>query len=68
VVLQISFFQDLHHQEDFILDYPPVNELLKIREGIEQGLTAEDIVATLLGHYNKKEIEEKYYPLWRWAR
>jgi hypothetical protein len=45
--------------KDFILDYPPVNELLKIREGIEQGLTAEDIVATLLGHYNKKEIEEK---------
>lgn len=45
--------------KDFILEYGPVNELLKIREGIRLNLEPADIEATLMGHYTKKEIEEK---------
>lgn len=43
----------------FILEYPPINELLKLNEGIKQGLKPEDIEATLLGEYDKKKILEK---------
>ena len=45
--------------KDFILDYGPVNELLKLREGTRLNLSPEDIETTLLGQYTKKQIEEK---------
>ena len=45
--------------KDFKLDYGPVNELLKLREGQRQGLTPKEISAALLGRYSEKQIEEK---------
>jgi hypothetical protein len=45
--------------KDFIEPYGPVNELLKLREGRQQGLSAKDISATLLGRFSDKQVEEK---------
>lgn len=44
---------------DFKLDYGPVNELLKLREGKGQHLTPKEISTALLGRYSEKQIEEK---------
>jgi hypothetical protein len=45
--------------KDFKLNYGPVNELLKLREGSEQGLTPKQISTALLGRYTDKDVEEK---------
>lgn len=45
--------------KDFKLDYGPVNELIKLREGQRQGLTPKEISAALLGRYSEKQIDEK---------
>ena len=39
--------------KDFIAPYGPVNELLKLREGQRQGLSAKEIAATLLGRFSE---------------
>ena len=44
--------------KDEIVKYGPVNELLKIREGIEAGLTAKAISNALYGH-SENDITEK---------
>lgn len=49
----------LQFGKDFLLSYGPVNELLKIREGEKQGLTADEISTTLLGRFSTKDIENK---------
>lgn len=49
----------LQFGKDFRLKYGGVNELLKLKEGLKQGLTEQDISAALLGRYTKKQIEEK---------
>jgi hypothetical protein len=36
-----------------------VNELLKLKEGLQQGLTADDISKSLLGRYSAKKVNEK---------
>ncbi len=45
--------------KDFQLEYGPVNELLKLKEGLHQGLSAEDISASLLGRFSPKKVKEK---------
>lgn len=45
--------------KDFKLDYGPVNELLKLREGQRQGLSPKEISAALLGRYSDKQVAEK---------
>ena len=49
----------LQFAKDFRLEYGPVNELLKLREGREQGLSDKEISAVLLGRYTKKQINTK---------
>ena len=49
----------LQFGRDFRLQYGGVNELLKLREGIKQGLTQKDISAALLGRYSVPKIQEK---------
>jgi len=49
----------LQFAKDFRLEYGPVNELLKLKEGLQQGLTAEDISKSLLGRYSAKRVNEK---------
>lgn len=49
----------LQFGKDFRLEYGPINELLKLREGIDCGLEAEDIAATLLGRFSTKDVEER---------
>lgn len=49
----------LQFAKDFRLEYGPINELLKLREGIRCGLDAGDISATLLGRYTDKEVEAR---------
>lgn len=49
----------LQFAKDFRLEYGPINELLKLREGIECNLTPKDISATLLGRYTDKEVEAR---------
>jgi hypothetical protein len=41
------------------LDYGPINTLLKFKQGIDAGLTAEQITKTLYGDYSTKEVKEK---------
>jgi hypothetical protein len=40
------------------LDYGPINRLLKLREGVNAGLTPQQIAATLYGGFKPKEIQE----------
>lgn len=49
----------LQFAKDFRLEYGPVNELLKLKEGQQQGLTPADISKSLLGRYSAKKIVEK---------
>lgn len=49
----------LQFGKDFRLKYGGVNELLKLKEGLKQGLSEQDISAALLGRYSKKQVEEK---------
>jgi hypothetical protein len=39
----------LQMSEETKLDYGPINELLKLREGLEQGLTEEEVLASMFG-------------------
>ena len=41
------------------LDYGPINELLKFKEGIDAGLTPIEIANSLYGGFNEKDILEK---------
>lgn len=45
--------------KDEIVRYGPVNELLKLREGVKAGLSLKEIVKTLYGYDNEEEIKEK---------
>jgi hypothetical protein len=49
----------LQLSRDKRLEYGPVNDLLKIREGLKSGLTAKEIAATLYGIKDASEVEEK---------
>lgn len=49
----------LQFAKDFRLEYGPINELLKLREGKECGLNAKDIAATLMGRYTDKDVEAR---------
>ncbi len=49
----------LQFGKDFRLKYGGINELLKLKEGIKQGLTSKDISVALLGRYNVTEVDEK---------
>ncbi len=49
----------LQFAKDFQLEYGPVNELLKLKEGLQQGLTPDDISKSLLGRYSAKKVLEK---------
>lgn len=49
----------LQFAKDFRLEYGPINELLKLREGIQCGLKPADISATLLGRFSAKDVEER---------
>jgi len=49
----------LQFAKEFRLEYGPVNELLKLREGLEQGLTIKEISRALLGRYSEKKVNEK---------
>ncbi len=49
----------LQFAKDFRLEYGPINELLKLREGIQCKLTPKDISASLLGRYTDKEVEAR---------
>lgn len=41
------------------LDYGPINELLKFKEGIDAGLSPNEIAASLYGGFKAKDIENK---------
>ena len=45
--------------KDEIVRYGPINELLKIREGIDAGMSKKSIVNTLYGYDKEDEIDEK---------
>jgi hypothetical protein len=49
----------LQFAKDFRLEYGPINELLKLREGIACGLDAKDIAATLMGRYTDKQVDAR---------
>lgn len=49
----------LQFAKDFRLEYAPVNELLKIREGVQRGLSAKEISQSLLGRYSEKGVKER---------
>jgi hypothetical protein len=49
----------LQFGKDFRLEYGPINELLKLREGIDCGLKPVDISATLMGRYSDKQVEAR---------
>jgi hypothetical protein len=49
----------LQFAKDFRLAYSAVNELLKLREGMQCGMDAKKIEAALMGRYTDKEVEER---------
>lgn len=49
----------LQFAKEFRLDYSPINELLKLKEGADNGLLPADISQTLLGRFTAKDVEEK---------
>lgn len=49
----------LQFAKDFRLEYGPINELLKLKEGSLRGLTPADISKSLLGRYSAKKVIEK---------
>ncbi len=46
-------------QKIFRLDYAGINELLKLKEGIDQKLKPKDIAVALQGRYSAKKVEER---------
>ncbi|HTV58942.1 MAG TPA: hypothetical protein VMJ93_08710 [Verrucomicrobiae bacterium] len=49
----------LQFAKEFRLDYSPVNELLKLKEGRESGLSPEEISVTLLGRFTAAGVRER---------
>ena len=49
----------LQFAKDFRLEYGPINELLKLREGKACGLNEKDIAATLMGRFTAKDVEAR---------
>jgi hypothetical protein len=49
----------LQFGKDFRLQYGPVNELLKLKEGGDRGLSAQEISGSLLGRFSPEKVEEK---------
>ena len=49
----------LQFAKDFRLDYAGINELLKLKEGIKEGLTPKDISVALQGRFSAKKVKEK---------
>lgn len=49
----------LQFAKEFRLDYSPINELLKLKEGRSSGLSPSDISQTLLGRFSAAKVEEK---------
>lgn len=49
----------LQFAKDFRLEYGPINELLKLREGIKCGLKPEDISVSLLGRYTPEKVRSR---------
>jgi len=49
----------LQFAKDFRLQYGPVNELLKLKEGRNRGLSPSDISSSLLGRFSAEKVEEK---------
>jgi len=49
----------LQFAKEFRLDYSPINELLKLKEGRDSGFTSADISQTLLGRFTAPKVDEK---------
>jgi hypothetical protein len=49
----------LQFAKEFRLDYSPVNELLKLKEGHDNGLSEKDISRTLLNRFTPAKVLEK---------
>ena len=49
----------LQFGKDFRLEYGGVNELLKLREGEQQGLSPKDISQALFGRFTEKVVKDK---------
>jgi len=49
----------LQFAKDFRLEYGPINELLKLREGVNCGLKPEDISVSLLGRYTPGKVRSR---------
>ena len=45
--------------KDEIVRYGPINDLLKLREGVNAGLTSKAIIDTLYGYESEEEVKEK---------
>ncbi len=50
---------DLQLSRPYRKDYGPINELLKLQEGIKIGLTPKQIANSLFGGFNEDEIKER---------
>jgi len=49
----------LQFAKEFRLEYSPINELLKLKEGRDSGLSPAEISQTLLGRFSPAKVEEK---------
>jgi hypothetical protein len=49
----------LQFAKEFRLEYGPINELLKLREGIDRGLSPKEISQSLMGRYSDKAVKER---------
>jgi hypothetical protein len=49
----------LQFAKEFRLDYSPINELLKLKEGRDSGLSPADISQALLGRFTPAKVEER---------
>jgi hypothetical protein len=49
----------LQFAKEFRLDYSPINELLKLKEGRDSGFSSAEISKTLLGRFTSLDVDEK---------
>ena len=49
----------LQFAKEFRLDYSPINELLKLKEGQDSGFSPDEISLTLLGRFTASKVKEK---------
>ena len=49
----------LQFAKEFRLDYSPINELLKLKEGRDSGFSSAEISQTLLGRFKASKVTEK---------